>query len=123
MIYRVSFRGREAGAIGIFSRFAITVRADNEEQARLKLYETHDHITDARFEPISVHIGDVLVHRGEPRNGNPYLGQSLIGEERVAALRIFKAGGNEAYTFWYAPACGGAFRIEASEVDWDSSGV
>jgi hypothetical protein len=74
-----------------------------------------------------VHIGDVLVHLGEPPDGNPYHGQSLMGDERVTALYLFKhkqmKKATKFYTLWYAPASGGARRITAEEVDWESSGV
>jgi hypothetical protein len=76
--------------------------------------------------PTRAHIGDVLVHRGEPADGNPYHGQSMCGPARAAALRAFRDGDAKAcepYTFWHAPASGGARRITAAEVDWESSGI
>lgn len=69
-------------------------------------------------------IGDVLVHCGEPPGGNPYRGNSLFGDARVRALTIWKHGGDASpWTFWYAPACGGARKISPGEVDWESSGI
>jgi hypothetical protein len=45
--YLASFKGRLNGAIGTFERFSnIPVDAFNYEEARLKLYETYEHITD-----------------------------------------------------------------------------
>ena len=42
--YKVSFTGRKAGAIGIAHRCTVHVVADSVEQAKLKAYDTHDHI-------------------------------------------------------------------------------
>lgn len=42
--YHISFRGREKGALGIYSNYAQTVEANTEEEAILKLYDTHEHI-------------------------------------------------------------------------------
>lgn len=70
------------------------------------------------------HIGDVIVHRGEPPGGNPYRGCGLMGDERVVALTLFKNGGDiHEYTFWYGPSFGGARRIEAKEVNWETSRI
>ena len=44
MKYLACFQGKERGAIGKSSYFNITVEADDEEAARLKLYDTHEHI-------------------------------------------------------------------------------
>lgn len=79
---------------------------------------------ECRAHAALVHIGDVLVREGEPQDGNPYRGASLIGPERVAALTAFKHGGDTSgYSLWHAPAHGGARRITSDQVDWDSSGV
>ena len=73
---------------------------------------------------MKAHIGDVVVHRGEPKNGNPYSPGGLLGSVRRLALLVFRTGAPIAeFTFWYAPASGGARRIQASEVDWETSGV
>ena len=42
--YTIKFNGRLVGAIGIFQDFSVTVSAESQEQAILKLYDTHDHI-------------------------------------------------------------------------------
>jgi len=42
--YKACFKGREVGAIGVYSHFNVDVEADNIPEAELKLYETHDHI-------------------------------------------------------------------------------
>jgi hypothetical protein len=75
-------------------------------------------------EPVAaIHIGDVLVCQGEPENGNPY-GVSLCGSERKEGLRAFKNGkAPKTYTYWYGPASSGARRIEAHEVNWETSGI
>lgn len=39
------FTGRKVGAIGAFCEFIVTVEAENEDAARLKLYDTHEHIS------------------------------------------------------------------------------
>lgn len=71
-------------------------------------------------------IGDVLVHLGEPEDGNPYRGASLMGPLRVLALRAFLEGDPLAaqFTYWYGPASGGARRLEDPDgVRWDTSGI
>jgi hypothetical protein len=72
---------------------------------------------------VKAHIGDVVVHHGEPPNSNPYHGNGLMGPERRAALAAFKRGENGEHTFWYAPCGGGARRITKEEVNWKTSGV
>ena len=74
---------------------------------------------------MKANIGDVLVHKGEPDNSNPYRGESLSGDERKAALKAFKNRLHTgAYTFWYAPRYGGAKRItDPDDVNWETSGV
>jgi len=43
-IYKVKFIGRHIGAIGSFVRFSTTIKSENEEQAKLKLYEEYEHV-------------------------------------------------------------------------------
>ena len=43
--YTFTFNGRKAGAIGSLSRFKVSVIAENDELARLSLYENFEHIT------------------------------------------------------------------------------
>lgn len=50
--YKVWFRGREVGAISIFSNFCIIVEAEDEEKARLKVYDTHEHLSCVRIEEV-----------------------------------------------------------------------
>jgi hypothetical protein len=70
------------------------------------------------------YVGDVQVIRGEPPEGNPYRGNSLIGADRRDALRKFAMGlDTSGYTFWYAPCSGGAKRCAKDEVDWESSSI
>lgn len=58
-------------------------------------------------------IGDIAVT--EKGCENPYRNQ-LMGDERSRALgRFFVFGDPGQYGFWYAPACGGALRIEKRE--------
>ena len=43
--YKVSWvRGREKGALGVFSSGSIIVTASSPEQARLEAYKTHEHL-------------------------------------------------------------------------------
>lgn len=49
MKYTAHFFGRNKGAIGISQRFIVFVVADNEDDARLKLYDTHEHISQCVF--------------------------------------------------------------------------
>ena len=47
--YTVKFTGRTNGAIGIFYPITETVQAENEEAAKLKLYEKYEHITNIQI--------------------------------------------------------------------------
>lgn len=74
---------------------------------------------------MSIDIGIISVHRGEPPGGNPYRGSgrgygefrddpvtSLMGDERSHALGRFVRGlPTEGYTFWVTPNAGGARRL------------
>ena len=42
--YRALFNGRLVGAIGICDYFDVVVEGENEEQARLNLYDKYEHI-------------------------------------------------------------------------------
>jgi hypothetical protein len=83
--------------------------------------------------PAKIHVGDVAVIRGEPRDGNPYRGESILGNERAAALYswrdplsnnvVWDEEGSRSrhikpltdYTFWYAPSFGGAERLKRTD--------
>lgn len=74
-------------------------------------------------------IGDCIVHRGFPANGNPYgcrapadprhpnaqpyyRSSGLSGDERRAALYAFRDGEDTSeFTYWYAPCGGGSCQI------------
>lgn len=47
-----SFTGRERGAIGIMQKFEIIIVAESEKQARLKIYDSHEHIADLKIKII-----------------------------------------------------------------------
>ncbi len=44
--YQVSFLGRTKNALGIVHDCSVQVYANNEEQVKLKLYDTHEHISN-----------------------------------------------------------------------------
>ena len=50
MQYQATFTGREVGAIGKFYPITATTQGDNEEQARLNLYDRYEHITGLKLE-------------------------------------------------------------------------
>lgn len=50
--YRITFSGREIGAIGIMLIFRETVRAESEEAAILKLYDRFEHILVGKLEKL-----------------------------------------------------------------------
>ena len=69
-------------------------------------------------------VGDVLVHKGNPPEGDPYKGKSVMFSERVEALRKFKHGEDVGdLTFWYAPWLGGAGVCTREEVNWGTSNI
>lgn len=52
MRYRALFTGKVRGALGISSRYMRDVEAPDEESARLKLYETYEHIGGLTLTPL-----------------------------------------------------------------------
>ena len=48
--YTARFTGRLSGAIGCFHPCTVEVEAENEDAARLKLYDTYDHIQGLHLE-------------------------------------------------------------------------
>lgn len=48
--YRVSFTGRQVGAIGAMSERSVDVWAHDESDALLKVYDTHEHILAPTFQ-------------------------------------------------------------------------
>lgn len=42
--YKITFRGRENNAIGIFYTITDFFSGENEEQARLSMYDKYEHI-------------------------------------------------------------------------------
>ena len=52
--YRVSWKkGRKAGALGVFYPDSVTVEAETPEAARLKAYETHEHLMFVTIEEVA----------------------------------------------------------------------
>ena len=51
MKYLATFTGRQLGAIGIVYPCRVEVEADDPEAARLKLYDTHEHLSGLRLTP------------------------------------------------------------------------
>lgn len=45
-IFTLKFKGREVGAIGVFSDFNIQIAAESEQDLINKLYDTHEHISN-----------------------------------------------------------------------------
>lgn len=52
-IYKITFTGRLNGAIGILQNWTRLVDAKDFEQARIKLYDTHEHIHITEQEEVS----------------------------------------------------------------------
>jgi hypothetical protein len=52
MKYKIRFKGRTVGAIGITYRINTTVEAETPEAAQLKLYDKWDTITELEIKPI-----------------------------------------------------------------------
>ena len=52
--YRVSWeKGRKAGALGVTYTGGVIVRAASPEAARLKAYETHEHLRCVKVEEVN----------------------------------------------------------------------
>jgi len=51
--YRVTFKGREVGAIGIFYQITAIVQGNDEKEALLNLYEKYDHISFPVFTEVT----------------------------------------------------------------------
>lgn len=51
MTFFASFIGRNVGAIGTFYRINTTVEASSSEEARLRLYDRFEHLTDLKLTP------------------------------------------------------------------------
>lgn len=71
MLYHCSFHGRQLGAIGVCYAIALQVEADDAEGARLRCYDTHEHIL--RFVAVAddrLLTGDALTEL--VRAGVPY---------------------------------------------------
>lgn len=50
LLYLATFNGRTKGAIGIFHRCGpIEVSGETREEARLKIYDTHEHLSDVHM--------------------------------------------------------------------------
>lgn len=47
--YKIKFTGRLKNAIGKMYSHTITVKAESEEQARLKIYDTHEHLSNIKI--------------------------------------------------------------------------
>ena len=48
--YKISFIGRLAGAIGKTYRIRTTIEANSPEEAKFKLYEKYEHISQVTIE-------------------------------------------------------------------------
>lgn len=47
--YEISFKGREVGSIGIMQDYKVQLVAKDEKDALLKLYGTHEHISQPKI--------------------------------------------------------------------------
>ncbi len=56
--YVATFNGRTVGAIGIRYRCHIEVEAEDAKAAGLKLYETHEHISDVRITEVRTPVDE-----------------------------------------------------------------
>jgi hypothetical protein len=66
-------------------------------------------------------IGDVLVVPIDCDNPYTYQGRWSRGLSRALALRNFRIGvDTEGLQLWHAPADGGARRITADDVNWET---
>ena len=52
--YKFNFLGVKIGSIGKRQNFTVITEADNFEDAKLKLYDTHEHITITKVNNIPV---------------------------------------------------------------------
>lgn len=59
MVYQATFTGRTVGAIGVFYPITTTVDGDNEDDARLRLYDRFDHIMGLKLTPIESEVANV----------------------------------------------------------------
>lgn len=50
--FKVDFRGREIGAIGIHHRFVVKVKAQDKNAAIFSLYQKYEHISVTSVEEI-----------------------------------------------------------------------
>ena len=64
-LYRITFFGRLAGALGESGHHTLTVEAPDVEAARLKLYDTHEHLSIGRIEALPPHASGVCPNCGQ----------------------------------------------------------
>ena len=69
MTYIAQFWGRQVAAIGTFHNCTVQVEAKDLEEAKLRLYDTHEHITHLRWTVLKVPASayDPLSHDGVKR--------------------------------------------------------
>jgi hypothetical protein len=68
---------------------------------------------------MQINIRDIVLFKGEPPHSNPYLVNApnyVDGLEREVVIKQYLEGRKtEGYTFWYAPAGGGARRLYTTD--------
>ena len=64
-LLRITFNGKLRGALGISYRHVVTVEAADSDAARLKLYDTHEHISIGRIEALPPHASGVCPNCGQ----------------------------------------------------------
>jgi hypothetical protein len=77
MLFTVWFWGRKIGALGAVSPWVRVIEAENPEAARLRVYETHEHLSSVLVTP---HMETQLQveTRGSPARWVPYLAGTKV---------------------------------------------
>lgn len=65
MIFQATFHGRVKGAIGISHVITTTVKGENEEAARLALYEGYEHVLQLKLTPPTFYVMGGTYRKGD----------------------------------------------------------
>jgi len=97
--YLLKFNGRKVGAIGVFGDFKLIVNADNEKEAILKAYDTHEHLTRLTVSPMKEHKDMIDKMQAERKTICEYCGKEkeglsfMIGASRAPAWVMVEGTG------------------------------